>query len=151
MRLYQIEINGELRIFNTLPEAFREWTIAGSNLTDFVEIDIPEPTSSRRYSMSPNPPPEDFRWTHATGDIGDIDGDGTVTTGYIETKKEWRRIRRTFLNQFILSVSEDENGYRIWRWTDPKTNRVVWSERRKINEPLPHEPGFWPDNGGLIQ
>lgn len=99
--------------------------------------------------MSVLPAPEEYRWHHT--EIGIEDGDGTIVSSYA-TKQAWRRLRRSWLSQFPLLVSETaEHGFRYWRWTDPKTGKIAWWERHPWNDPFPHEAGFWPDNGGYIE
>lgn len=99
--------------------------------------------------MSVLPAPANYLWHH--GEIGVEDGDGTIFSPYA-TKQAWRAIRRNWLAQFPLLISETaESGFRYWRWTDPATGRLAWWERRPWNSDLPHEAGFWPDNGGYIE
>lgn len=113
------------------------------------EISGQEFSFERGGSMSTRPAPEDYSWSH--DEIGVEDGDGTISSSYA-TKQAWRSIRRNWLAQFPLIVSEaEESGYRYWRWTDPATGLLAWWERRPWNSDLPHEPGFWPDNGGHIE
>lgn len=103
----------------------------------------------RGGSMSLTPAPESYLWHHS--EVGVEDGDGTLNSSYA-TKQAWRSIRRTWLVQFPLIISENpEKGFRYWRWTDPQTGRIAWWERRPWSDLLPHEPGFWPDNGGYIE
>ena len=113
------------------------------------EISGLEFSNERGGSMSVLPAPADYFWHH--GEIGVEDGDGTIFSPYA-TKQAWRAIRRAWLAQFPLLVSETaEGGFRYWRWTDPSTGRLAWWERRPWNDDLPHEAGFWPDNGGFIE
>lgn len=93
--------------------------------------------------------PENYSWHH--GEVGVEDGDGVIPSQY-STKQAWRHIRRNWLATMPLLVSQEvENGYRYWRWTNPETGKVAHWERRPWNDPLPHEAGFWPDNGGYIE
>lgn len=52
--------------------------------------------SSRRgpgFAMTVTEPPVDWRWTHANGDIGEEDGDGTVSNAVEELRLEMIRIQ----------------------------------------------------------
>lgn len=112
------------------------------------EISGLEFSHERGGSMSVLPAPEDYRWHHS--EVGVEDGDGTIHSS-APTKRFFRQIRREFLSTLHLEISQTpEKGYRYWRWSDPNENVKFW-ERRLWNEDLPHEAGFWPDNGGHIE
>lgn len=113
------------------------------------EISGQEFSFERGGSMSVLPAPEDYLWHHT--EIGVEDGDGIISSSKTN-RLEFRRIRRAWLEPFTLYVSsEPEKNYRYWRWVDPVTSNVVHWERRPWTAGLPHEAGFWPDNGGHIE
>lgn len=137
MKIYQVVQEGATQEYTSLPEALREAAVAGVRVVTVDRADV-----NRRYSMSRVPAPEDYRWHHH--DLGEQDGDGIVATNDDGAKSDHRRIRREWLSQFPMSVSDaPEGGYRYWRWTDP-ADHIVWWERRPWATPIPHEPGFWP-------
>lgn len=107
--------------------------------------------------MTETIPPIDFNWSN----IYAADSYGNPSTRPDQTIEELKEKHRLYLDQFDLEISlTQENGYRYWRWlgkpirtrnpylghTDRNgiQREIKYWERRKWNDPLPSEPGFWP-------
>lgn len=103
----------------------------------------------RSVSMTTTMPPPNTTWSSRT------------LNRFEEDEANWRELRLTWLDQYELEISDSpEKGFRVWRWlgnfesneklayVDKKGNqrKVVWTERRFWDEPLPSQPGLWPQD-----
>lgn len=119
------------------------------------QLDGRDFNEQRSYGMSVTTPPENYKWHHYT--INSCQGnDSTVSELALETRAALKDMRLSYLDQFDLEIRE-EGEYRYWRWLGDDNDlrgcyidqsgrgrKVVFSERRPIDSPLPKVPGLWP-------
>lgn len=101
-------------------------------------------STKRDYSMTVTEPPADYRWRHYTINMGQ-GKDSTVSPLAQATLTTLMELRLAYLDQFEMEVTE-EGAHRYWRWYD-EDRSVRWWERRPVTDPLPKQPGLWPNNG----